>query len=403
LPEQGGIWPIEPHLQTAGSVCQEPKARLTKRAPLKPLYRMGPIAWMAVIALASSSCNKDNPTKPPKATPTFDVVDWPYDIASDASRVIYRHLPSRDRVGGVYILETAGSASYTLLFANSLPFFASDCRLSPDGSKVVYTRNFLSDIYVRNLEDSTDTQVTFTSGNARAADWDPTGRYIVYMRVFLDYGMPDSTAGLHVVDTETLTDVSLRASGIPIFGSDPRWSPDGSLIAYSLLTRVAPSGIPDKSHIYAARADGTWAGDLTPGDKRNNEYPEWSGNGSEVVFESYGERSYNEHVTQAMRSDGSGRRTLSADVRPYIAYGAVASSVSKFVYTGPDSASEYGVILLRDLDDGQGSTIRQLTTYQPPDSGFPATPAPEPERLTLRNQRFASWIVGRGQKGPARP
>jgi len=257
-----------------------------------------------------------------------------------------------------------------------LPFFANDCRFSPDGSKVAYTRNLGSDIYVRNLADSTDTQVTFTNGNARAADWDPTGRSIVYMRIFLDYGMPDSTAGLHIVDIATLADVSLRASGSPVFGSNPRWSPDGSLIAYSLQTRITPSGFPTPPHIYAARADRTGASDLTPGDKRNNEYPEWLGNGPEIVFESYGERSYTEHVTQVVQADGGGRRTLPVDVRPYVAFGAVAASVGKFVYTGPDSAGEYGVILSRDLDDGQGSTIRQLTTYQPPDSGSTADPIP---------------------------
>jgi dipeptidyl aminopeptidase/acylaminoacyl peptidase len=384
------------------SLLSGAKVRLTKGA-LKLLRRVGPIALIAVTALVMSSCDKSNPTKPPKKTPTFDVVDWPYDITPDASRAIYRHRRSRDRVGGVYILETGGGASHTLLFADSLQFFANDCRFSPDGSKVVYTRNFLSDIFIRNLEDSTDTQVTFTNGNARAADWDPSGRSIVYMRVFLDYGMPDSTAGLHVVDLKTFADVSLRASGNPVFGSNPRWSPDGSLIAYSLQTRITPSGSPTPPHIYVARVDGTGTSDLTPGDKRNNEYPEWLSNGPEIVFESYGERSYNEHVTRAMRADGAARRTLPVDVRPYIAYGAVAASVAKFVYTGPDSAGEYGVILLRNLDDGQGATIRQLTTYEPPDSGFTAIRAMEHEWSDPWPRLPVPSRVVRGLNGPVRP
>lgn len=378
--------------------------QLTKRAHWKSSPRLWPITWMAVVALASNSCDNDSPTGPPPyVAPTFEVMDWAYDMTPDASRVIYRHRTSRDRVGGVYILETGGTQSNTLLFANSLPFFAEGCRFSPDGSKVVYTRDALSDIYIRDLQDSTDTRVTFTNGNARDADWDPSGRFIVYARVFLDYGMPDSTAGLHVVDTETLTDVSLRASGSPVFGTSPRWSPDGSLIAYSVLTHVAPSSIPNVSHIHVARADRTGTTDLTPGDKRNSQYPEWLSNGPEIVFESYGENSYNEHVTQAMRQDGSGRRTLPVDVRPYIAFGAVAASVGKCVYTGPDSAGEYGVILMRDLNDAQGATTRQLTTYEPPDSEFIASRAGQHEWLDLSVHRSGSPRVVLGADGPLRP
>lgn len=333
---------------------------------MRPLW---PIVWIALTSLALSSCGQDNPTKPhPYTPPTFEVVDWAYDVTPDAGRVIYRHRSSRDRIGGVYLLETGGSMSNTLLFADSLPYFADGCRFSPDGTKVVYTRDALSDIYIRNLKDSTDTRVTFTNGNARDADWDPSGRFIVYARVFLDYGMPDSTAGLRIVDTVTLTDVSLRASGNPVFGSSPRWSPDGSLIAYSLQTRITPSGSRTPPHIYIVRTDWTGTSDLTPGDRRHNEYPVWLSNGPEIVFESYGENSYNEHVTQAMRADGGGRRTLAVDVRPYIAFGAVAAAAGKCIYTGPDSAGAYGVILMRDLNDAQGGTTRQLTTYEPPDS-----------------------------------
>ena len=185
------------------------------------------IEWLWVVFLATCflSCGEDDPARPPAQPPSFEVVDWAYHMTPDGTRVLYRHRASRDRTGGVYILEIGDSVAQTLLFPDSLPFFASDCRFSPDGKRVVYTRDLRSDIYVHDLTDSTDTQVTFTNGNARSPDWDPTGRYIVYMRIFLDYGMPDSSAGLHVVDTETLEDISLRAAGNVVFGTDPRWSP----------------------------------------------------------------------------------------------------------------------------------------------------------------------------------
>ena len=338
------------------------------------LVRLRGIGWLWVLlAVSFVSCGEDDPTRPPEPPPSFEVVDWAYHMNPDGSRVIYRHRASRDRIGGVYILEIGDTITQTLLFADSLPFFASDCRFSPDGKRVVYTRDFRSDIYVRDLSDSTDTQVTFTYGNARSPDWDPTGRYIVYMRIFLDYGMPDSSAGLHIVDTESMTDTSLKAAGNVVFGTDPRWSRDGSQIAFSVLTTVPPSTIPNKAHIWAARADRTAMMDLTPGDGRHNQNPEWLTSG-QVTFESYGETSQAEHNTQSIAPDGTGRRTLPVDVRPYIAYGAIAATAGQCAYTGPDTAGKYGVLYTRHIEDAAGTTTRQLTTYVPPDSGLTQSP-----------------------------
>jgi len=315
------------------------------------------------LAMLTTSCEKSSPFVP-KPAPNLDIVDWPYDFSSDGKYLIYRHRPARDRIGGVYMLATAKDSTPTLLFADSLPYFASECRFSPDRSKIAYVRDFLSDIYVLDLGSGTDTRVTFTNGNARAPDWDPSGRYIVYMRVFLDFGMPDSTAGLHIVDTETFTDLSLRAQGIPIFGSNPRWSPDGSLIAYSVQTRITAADSPTPNHVHVARTDGAGKTDITPGDLHNNEFPDWISGGAEIIFES----SYVSHVTQIIGRDGSGRRVAPVDIRPYVFYAAVSPATGQCVYTGPDSASVYGVVLLRSLNDPQGLTTRQLTTYDPPES-----------------------------------
>jgi Tol biopolymer transport system component len=146
------------------------------------------------------------------------------------------------------------------------------------------------------------------------------------------------------------------------------------MIAYSLETRITASSSPTPPHIYVTLVNGTATTDLTPGDGRWNEYPAWTSDGAELVFESYAPTTHQVHETQSIHLDGTGRRKLPTDVRPYIAYAAVATSVREFVYTGPDSAGTYGVLLSRNLDDGTGITVRQLTTYLPPDSGLSTAP-----------------------------
>lgn len=327
------------------------------RQPIRVLLA----ACYAIGSVLSTGCDRVPPNAPPPTSgPIIEGGDWAYDMSDDGGFVIYRHRPSQEGVGGVYMLNLRNSSPPVLVFADSLPYFASDCRFSPDGTKIAYTRNFLEDIWVLNLADASQTQVTFTGGNARNPDWDPSGRFVVYSRNSLPYGMPDSTAGIHIVDTEDLSDRSFRVGGKPMFGDLPRWSPDSTLIAFSLLTWVTTQRM--YSHIFAAEVDGSKVSDVTFGARRRNEWPDW--NQDEILFESRGSSPF-DHVTQGVRSDGSGLRTLPMDIHPYIGYSAVARIARQVVYTYPDSGGHWGVLFLRNLDDGTGSSIRQLTTFLP--------------------------------------
>jgi len=289
--------------------------------------------------------------------------DWAYDMTPTATRLLYRHLPSVDALGGVYMMDLESpDLAPTLLFPDSLPYFTNDCRLSPDLTKIAYTRDALQDIWVRNLTDGSDEQVTFTFGNARAPDWDPSGRYVIYMRVMLTYGMPDSVGGIHLVDTADLSDRAFRVQDQLVFGDTPTWSPDSIWIAYAMMTRVDER---TPWHIYAARADGSSSIDLTPGSTRQNKYPHWLGNGGEILFESYGKGGALDHETCAVRVDGSGLRTLPVDIMPGVQYAAIARTAGQYVYTDGDTGSNFGVLFLRRLDDGRGTSIRQLTTFKP--------------------------------------
>ncbi len=313
--------------------------------------------------------------------PNLPVADFAYDMTSDGGRILYRRAPWADSVSGVHVVDIATRAD-TILLADSEAFFASDCRFSPDGLQIAYTRNFKEDIYVRNLSSGEDTRVTFTSGNATSPDWDPTGSFLVYRRVFLDYGEPDSSAGLHVVDVETLSDRALRrADGSVVFGFQPRWSPDGKNIAF-FVHHPLKNGINGSPHIYVVSVDGSLYRDLTPGDSRNNETPLWLDSDT-ILFESYSPSSYNVHETQSVELDGSGRVRWPFDLFPAIGYAAVSLS-GQCVYSWVDSTNSYYVLYVRDIDDASGTTSQQVT-------GAPANHA-SPPSVTVSRGSFR-WNV----------
>src|SRR3954471_18763004 len=192
---------------------------------------------LVICCLAVLGCGDDAPsTKPPiPHIPGLLGADAAYDLTPDGRQLVYRHQASVEGVQGVYLLDLAPGSTPQLLMPDSSFYFAIQCRFSPDGQKLVYLRDF-SDLYMIDLSTGDQTQVTFTFGNADNPDWDPSGRYIVYERPFRQFGAPESLAGLRLLDTQTLDDSSLRHGGEPTLGSNPRWSPDSSTIAFDAST-----------------------------------------------------------------------------------------------------------------------------------------------------------------------
>jgi TolB protein len=172
-------------------------------------------------------------------------------------------------------------------------------------------------------------------------------------------------------------------------GHAPRWSPDGHLIAYDLVTATG-------GHIMVMRADGTGARDLTPGvhgynaidpawspdgrwiafgsgpaGSRNGalwlvrsdgtrlrmlvnapgeeEHPSWSPDGSQIVFDSF--PAHGPDHLYVVRRDGSGLRRLTADALDA---------------WGPDWAAP-NVILFAN---GSGSATDDIFTIRPDGSGL---------------------------------
>jgi len=311
-------------------------------------------------------CGDDTPPTQPPLPIVHGLLgaDAPYDITSDGKLIVYRHQASVEGVQGVYSLDLGTGGGPLLVMPDSASYLATQCRFSPDGMRLIYLRNF-SDLYILDLTTNEQTQVTFTSGNASSPDWDPSGRYIVYERPFRPFGVPESLAGLRILDTVTLDDYSLRHNSEPTFGSNPRWSPDSLRITFDVIGPWnGVPGSPTRFHIFSVSLVDTEYADLTPNDLRNNEFPIWL-DSTRILFESYDEQTFNIHRSQVINRDGTGRSDWIIDLRPYLGFMAAAPTKNLFVYPGPDSAQKYAVLLLRDMTDVAGSTIRQLTTFTP--------------------------------------
>ncbi len=97
-----------------------------------------------------------------------------------------------------------------------------------------------------------------------ALDWSPDGQFVVFDRI-VDYQVR-----LFIMDVATETIRQLPG----VLGSRPRWSPDGSLIAFS--------GDP---HIGVVQPDGTGLRWITTQAGRNG-HPTWSPDGARIAYQS---------------------------------------------------------------------------------------------------------------------
>lgn len=298
-------------------------------------------------------CSKDAVIKPKQPVKVWTVLDSPYDVSPNGQMIAFGHLNQVDFSIDTYILTVPQLGTSLLFESDSLD--ASGLRFSPDGTRIALTKDATRDIYVFNFGTNALDQLTYTNGNARSPDWDPTGRYIVYVRPFRPYGQPDSLSGLFIVDTETLIDRPLTHNGSPTFGDNPRWSPDGKTIVFTFY------GVNHAMHIFRLGVDGSGYSDLTPGDVRNNDYPIWFSSGQQILYESFDEHTFATHETRVMSQYGQSPAKWHVDIRPYT-NSAVSRDETYFVFSAPDSSDKYLVLFRQDLQDAAGSTRKQLTT-----------------------------------------
>jgi len=206
-----------------------------------------------------------------------------------------------ERVSHLYVMNGDGGGLRQLTDGPSDDDFPA---VSPDGSRIAFTRNW--DIHVMNADGTGVRRLTFTGGVGFQPSWSPDGTRIAF----------GEQGGIFVIGVDgtgltRLTTPSADQSAIlPYADGDPAWSPDGRQIAFWRWEML------EMSVVWIMSADGTGATRLgrRDGDRTWVSWsPIWSPDGR-IAF--LGPNNSIQPAIFVMDSDGSSATELAVLRRP---------------------------------------------------------------------------------------
>ena len=280
-----------------------------------------------------------------------------------ASKILY----VSDNLSGtwnIYAMNVDGSRQTLLTLNGSIcasiptPKSCGDPAPSPDGSKLAFNtnKNTTMEIYVQNFDGSGLIKLTNSPSDERYPSWSPDGVWITFTR---DYGgtcrkilkaRSDGSGSEEALaqtgtydeksdwshDGSTIVFVSDRNSGLGyselftmdtngsnqhnLFGSleswsvsYPRWSPDGSKIAFQVDASFESSSDYNYNVFVILTSPPYTLTRITTDDSPvDNCQPEWSGDGSEIIFTS-DKRHDGVFEIFSMNADGSNIQNLTSN------------------------------------------------------------------------------------------
>jgi len=204
-----------------------------------------------------------------------------------------------DDAGGIYIINADGSGERRLPNSSGQEQWPA---WSPDGTRLVFRDLSGGGIFVANVDGSGRRRVTEQDGVAPT--WSPDGRRIAYSR--------DGAIWVMNADGSQQRPLLTTSRG---FDDAPTWSPDGLRIAFRSGTDISAADVDGGRARALASPGGT--GVVNPDGKGANKLatgagqpgtPRWSPDGTKIAYEMY---QTGEHCSiWVMNSDGSTQTRL---------------------------------------------------------------------------------------------